>query len=329
MALDDYEELSARSFEEHHDPELRAAIQVCADALAQIDDPRGPLISLEYALYEAKDRRRAIELRKAMYAHAKQHAKELFGEGAAPMLQVERSLGPEWRSGKLYGLFIDARYMPKRAKLTPGQLVSIVIKAPVATNLRRLRVRVRSPEDVTSVVDALAAKKHPLPLEELEICAGVSPREQRGWQPAGVGTKLFDKYPYLYYLATLDTIVALPGVTKLKPADVLLCSEPTDLESRRFLGRALTSGIEEIRNAACERIAAFGPLARVYSHVLGVMLRPRVTTSQVRLVEALRALGPSREHHLLLSKISSRTEQYDQLVRKAAGAAAAALRAPA
>ena len=52
MALTDYEELSARSFEELHDPELRAAVQVCADALAQIDDPRGPLISLEYALYD-------------------------------------------------------------------------------------------------------------------------------------------------------------------------------------------------------------------------------------------------------------------------------------
>jgi hypothetical protein len=57
--LTDYEELAARSFEEHHDPELRAAVQVCADALGQIDDPRGPLISYEYALYDAEPKRRS------------------------------------------------------------------------------------------------------------------------------------------------------------------------------------------------------------------------------------------------------------------------------
>src|SRR5687767_12346418 len=100
MALTDYEELAARSFEEHHDPELRAAVQVCADALGQIDDPRGPLISYEYALYDAEPKR-ALELRRAMHAHASEHAEALLG-AAAVLLKSSRSIACEWRSGMLY-----------------------------------------------------------------------------------------------------------------------------------------------------------------------------------------------------------------------------------
>jgi hypothetical protein len=84
-----------------------------------------------------------------------------------------------------------------------------------------------------------------------------------------------------------------------------------------------------MRDAALQRITAFGPKAQVFGRVLGVLLQPRVTLPQLPIIAALRALGPSREHSLLLAKISSRTQQYDVLVRKAAGAAAAALRPPA
>jgi hypothetical protein len=328
MALTDYEELSARSFDEHHDPELRAAVQVCADALAQIDDPRGPLISFEYALADAKDRRRAIELRRAMHAHAKAHAKELFGEGAAPMLAQDRALGCEWRSGMLYGLYIDARHVPARAKLTAGQLVNIVIKAPVARHLRRLRVRVRSEGDVSNVIDMLAKQKRRLPLEELEVGRQVWPSGHQNSQPPRF-SELVDSYPNLYYFAFRDAIIPLCATNKVSVADLLLADEPTSAAPRRFLGRALTSGDEKLRAAALQRIAALGPTAGVFSRVLGILLMPRVTEPQIPIIEALRALGPSREHHLLLSKISSRTEQYDELVRKAAGAAAAALRTPA
>src|SRR5262245_22456594 len=64
----DYDALAQRAFEGDVDDDLREQLRVCADALEQLGDPRGPLIAMELAL-ETADSRRAAELRRAMTEH--------------------------------------------------------------------------------------------------------------------------------------------------------------------------------------------------------------------------------------------------------------------
>lgn len=334
MALSDYEELAARSFDEPGDPELRAAVLVCADALSQIDDPRGPLIAMEHALRDADDRK-AVELRRAMHEHAAAYLVPQLG-GAGPLMHARRTLALEWRSGQLYGVSLDARYLPVKSKQPPGELVRIVLDAPAARNLRRLRVRVRTDDEVRDVHSFLHARRHGPPLEEVELYTNVWPSTLTATQGGG------PPFPNLYYLVHGTTVVALPptGEITCPPArvlpDVPLADPPTTVPARRFLGRAITHGNAELRVAALERVATFGPRAKCFERVLCALLQPLVATSQLGwhttskpllpIIEALRALGPSRHASRVLQKVASRPGDYDPETRRAAGSAAVELR---
>lgn len=324
MALPDYELLAARSFEEPHDAELRAAVLVCADALGQIDDPRGALITMEYALRDA-DGKRAVELRKAMHELAAGEGAGLLA-GAASLMYAGRTLALEWRSGKLFGITIDARYLPKKSKQTAGELVRIALGAPAASDLRRLSVRVRSEDDTRSIFQMLDSLDRRPPLEELSSYTSVWPQRME-IMPAALR---LDRYPRLYYLVRETRAISLPpsgdatrDVLRDIP-EVLRCDPPTSQPARTFLGRALTHANVELRNAALERIQRLGPEAKVFERVLCTMLQPGLATSTgsaplLPIVHALRAIGPSRATRRMLDKVASRPEYYDAETRSAAG----------
>jgi hypothetical protein len=336
MRIGDYLELATRWFDEPSDPEVREALLVCADALAQANDPRGALITMEQALRDAKPKR-VLELRRAMNDHVNAHGVTLLGS-VASLMSFKRALTLEWRAGLLYGVLVDARYITKKAGIQAGELVKLVIKAPAASTLRRLRVRIRNEEQTNDVVKVLGKRKHPLPLEELEIIRHVWPRELGKYalpssSSASPTDKLLQKYPNLYYLALDSTILplALTGKSDREPkhhiADILMADPPTSLASRRLLGRALTSHHYELRAAALQRIAAMGPPAHVFVRVMNVLLQPRVINLQLPIVEALRSLGPSRDALGVVAKVASRVRQYDVETRRAAGVTTTTLRA--
>lgn len=330
MALDDYELLAARSFEEPHDADLRASVLVCADALGQAGDPRGPLIAMEHALHDA-DHKRAVELRKAMHEYASGEGSVLLGAAAGLML-AGRTLALEWRSGQLYGMSIDARYQPRRSSIKVGDLVKQALAAPVATQLRRLRVRVRAPEETRSVVDMLAGHSRPPPLEELLIyTASVWPQELT--HPP---TDLLQKQlPHLYY-AVHETRVLSLQPRNVRHADLATyipeledCDPPTTPAARAFLGRCLTGGHRALRLAALARIKQLGPRARVFEHLLCALLQPLIASRPgdqgsgptLPIVEALVATRPSRAARAQLEALASRPESYDLETRKLAGKA--------
>jgi hypothetical protein len=339
MALTDYDELAARSFDEPHDAELRAAVLVCADALTEIDDPRGPLITMEHALHDA-DPRRALELRRAMHEYAMGEGAGLLA-GAAQLMQAGRTLALEWRSGKLYGVTIDARYVPQKSKRAVGEavgeLVARVLYAPAAADLRRLRVRVRQPEDFESISRSLVSLERKPPLEELVVYTSAWPQRMTPTQQ-----NFLTSYPHLYYVVELDRTLSLPPSAEysLRPErhvpDVLICDPPTSRPARTFLGRALSHADRDLRIAALQRVAAIGPAAKVFENLLCTLLQPGIagpsiggsTTSEPHLpiVSALRALGPSQIASQVLSKVASRPEYYDAETRRAAGTAASAVR---
>ncbi len=329
MALSDYELLAARSFDEPHDLELRAAVLVCADALGQIGDPRGALITMEHALRSA-DHKRAVELYRAMNEFAASEGAALLGP-AAPLLKGRRTLGLDWRSGKLYGVTIDARYLTRRkeSKVSAGDLVKTVLAAPAAADLRRLRVRVRSQGDTKSIVDMLALRHGRPPLEELHIFTSAWPER---WRPA-IEMVLQPRYPNLYYVVHETSVISLPPSgdhrrdAKLDIPDVLLCDPPTSQPARTFLGRALTHYDRELRGAALDRIKRLGPEAKVFEYVLCTLLQPRLVntppghTPHLPVVQALVAIGPSPGARGLLDKVASRPQDYDVETRKIAGKA--------
>jgi hypothetical protein len=332
MQMTDYDALARRTFDEPYDTELRDAILVCADALEQTNDPRGALIAMEHALASAEPRR-AIELRRAMQDHVIEHGATLLG-GMSSLLSFKRAIAFEWRAGRMYGVAIDTRHLPAKAGVSCDELVNVVIRAPAAIGLRRLRVRVRGNVECMRVIQMLGQRQVALPLEEIEIGARVWPNGLMGVLPrTGHGT-LVAKYPNLFHLALYDLILPLPviGDTPRKPGsdleEVRLVGAPTSASERRILGRALCSGQADIRSAAFHRVRELGPRARVFERVLTVLLQPRVVLEgHLEIVTALQALGPSRDLMLALAKVSSRAGQYDLQTRSAAGSAAAAFRA--
>jgi hypothetical protein len=328
MALADYELLAARSFEEPYDADLRASVLVCADALSQEGDPRGPLIAMEHALRDA-DHARAIELRKAMHEHAATEASALLGS-AASLMSAHRTLELDWRSGKLYGMTVDARYRPGASKVSVGAFVKQAIGAPAAADLRRLRVRIRTAEERRSIVDMLAAYHRPPPLEELVLYTTVWPQRMLR-TPQLV---LQERYPHLYYVVYETRTQSLPprGMLLHDPADYLpdvaQCDPPVTPSARAFLGRCLTNGHRELRLAALARIQQLGPQAKVYEQVLSTLLQPGVATDPTEssapllpIALALVAVRPSRATRRMLDRIASRPESYDAAVRSVAGKA--------
>lgn len=341
MALADYEQLAARSFDEPHDRELRAAVLVCADALSQEGDPRGPLIVMEHALRDA-DHRRAVELRRAIHEYAAGEGAALLG-AAAPLMHARRTLALDWRSGRLFGMTIDARYLPRTSKISPGELVRRALLAPAASYLRRLRVRVRDQEDSRSISEMLRLHPRPPPLEELELYIDAWPRRMVSTST----TFLQDALPHLYFAVSEHATLSLApeGVLHRNPAteidrylpELASCAAPTTSQpARTFLGRCVTHGNPELRVAALERVAQLGPRAQVFEHALCTLLQPGIagppvggnTTSAPHppLVRALVAIRPSRRGVEVLAKIASRPEVYDAETRKLAGSAVAMFR---
>ncbi len=336
MALADYELLAARSFEEPHDRDLRASVLVCADALSQEGDPRGPLIAMEHALHDA-DHKRTVLLRKAMHEHASTEGSALLGS-AASLMFAGRTLTLDWRSGRIYGMSVDARYLPRKSKTSTGDLVRQALGAPAAADLRRLRVRVRSAEEVRSIVDMLALHKRPPPLEELVLyTTSVWPQRMT----IIVQALLQERLPHLYYVVHEARMLSLPprGVVHQHLERYLReiegCDPPTTPVARAFLGRCLTSAHQELRLTALTRVKQLGPEAKVFEHVLCVLLQPRIvtlrkddldpaltTSAPVWLtVEALIATKPSRWARAQLEALASRPEVYDAKVRSIAGKA--------
>jgi hypothetical protein len=294
----DYARLARRAFDDPYDPELAESLLVCADALGQAGDPRGALITMEYALRDA-DRRRALELRRAIHEHVVEHQATLIGDEAAWLLE-SRLLALEWRAGMIYGASLDLRHVTTSKA---SEAVTAVLTLP--TSLRRLRVRIRKEGHVEPIVGLL---RPAVSLQELEI-------GQRVW-PERITARsslLLATHPNLYFLALGDQIHALP----VEEAD------GTDPQvAWVMLGRALTSSDPDQRAAAYARVAALGVAAATYERVLGILLQPRVTTDQRAIADALGALG-TRTAVTILSKVASRGSQYDRETRSAAGKAVA------
>lgn len=329
MTLADYELLAARSFEEPHDGDLRASVLVCADALSQEGDPRGPLIAMEHALRDA-DHKRAVELRKAMHEHASTEGSALLGS-AASLMFAGRTLVLDWRSGKLYGMAVDARYLPHKSKISAGDLVKQALGAPAAADLRRLRVRIRSEEDARTIVEMLERHERPPPLEELAVYTSVWPQ----LMTTTTTTLLLRRLPNLYFVHRLASTVSLAPMGVVHSdleryiPDVESCDPPTTAAARGFLGRCLTHHRSDLRLAALARIKQFGHKAKVYERVLSTLLQPGVATRTgdassaplLPIVEALIAIRPVRATRRMLDKIASRPEYYPADVRSIAGKA--------
>src|SRR5262249_6070483 len=160
----DYNALALRAFDEPADDELREALRVCADALEQAGDPRGPLITMEHALVGAPLRRTgraasgaapggdAVALRRAIHEHGGAHGETLLGT-VASLLSYKRAVALEWRAGRIFGATIDTRYLAPKAHISPADIVKVFLRGPGATYLRRLRIRVRSRTQVAAVVE--------------------------------------------------------------------------------------------------------------------------------------------------------------------------------
>ncbi|HEU0034223.1 MAG TPA: hypothetical protein VFQ53_26545 [Kofleriaceae bacterium] len=331
-----YDELATLAFDQPYDDELRQALLVCADRLGQDGDPRGALITMEHAVLAADGaQRRALE--RGIEAHVLEHGAALLG-AMAQMMTFKHSLKLAWRAGQIYGALLDTRHLAKQGMTAP-ELVKLLLKIPAAVQLRRLRVRVSSIERGVEVVTALGKRKHPPPLEHLEVgpraCA-----ERVGRRDAEAHRlpTLLDKYPYLHFCTLFDVAIALPIRPSGKPlgdpyADpepgvvsaVTMADPPTTLPARALLGRALTHADPIVRAAGLQRITELGPAAACFAPVLLALLRPGLVEPQLPIVHALRAIG-ARDAIEPLAVVSSRVDHYDVATRRAAGAAAWALR---
>lgn len=323
-----YEDLAARAFDEPYDAALRAELRVYGDALEQAGDPRGPLIALEQAALDEPPRR-ARALRRAMDDLAFEHGAPLLGALAVPAYRKEVAF--EWRAGRIYGAVVDTRRLSKlEAPILPAELVGLVLDAPAAHDLRRLRVRMTHARDHEAMFEKLRKRTRRPPLEELEIGTRAAPAALR-WPE---GTAVLEEYPNLYFVALREQIfpprpqAEVRWSTEQRVAHVSRGDPPTTPEGRAVLGRALLSHQEEIRAAALARIATSGPGARCFARVMTLLLRPNIVAPQRPIIEAMRALGGPPELARVLARISSRPH-YDAPTRSAAGAASAAIRAAA
>jgi hypothetical protein len=351
----DHDELARRSLDEPVDRDARAALRVWADALEAAGDPRGPLIAMEHALRDQPARRHA--LRQAMNEHVAANAPYLLGEIAAH-LRAPRALSFDWRSGLLYGAFLDTRHLANRVELGPARLVEMLLGAPAAATLRRLHVRVRVGSQVEPVVQVLRRANPVRPLEEILVLAGVRPGQlvspDRGSPSAAA---LAVRYPRLRLLADGDQLCALPllatqaSASGAALAHALAAADPGTADGRVALGRALAtvtaqglaSGARqrsraddgprdvrpepEARLHALHRLTELGDRGFVFVETLMLLLAPGIVTPQAPIVACLSALGDHARIALpLLATITGRAEHYDRETRRAAGVAIAHLR---
>jgi hypothetical protein len=327
----DFEALAARSFDEPLAPDERTALRVWADTLEAVGDPRGPLIAMEHALRDQP--RRGHELRQAMADHMVGNAGRALGT-IAPLVAFKRALSLDWRSGALYGAFLDTRYLADATERSPDKLVATLLAAPATATLRRLHVRVRGGAQVGQVVGVLGKLAQVPPLEELLVLTGV---RVTALVPVGRGlaypTLLAARYPRLRLLADGDRVSALSLSAPSTPQDdarlaqLLPVADPSTRDGRLMLGRALLRPEPALRAQAVSRIAALGERAFMFVESLGVLLEPGIVAPQAPIVACLAALGDHARIALpMLATITGRTAHYDHETRRASGIAIAALR---
>ena len=310
--------LAARSFDEPLGADERATLQVWGDALEAAGDPRGPLISMELGQGVQRPTR---ALRRAMLEYVVTQGRGLLGE-LAPLALYKRAVELDWRSGLLYGAFLDTRYVGPHAQLTPVQLVHQLLAAPAAATLRRLHVRVGSEEKAMAVLAALDGVKRPPPLEQLLVLSEKRPHWMSRQTPLARYPEIARTYPDLHLFAASYLFVELPVAPEVMIAQL----DPRILEDRVALGRALMRIAEPSWAPTLARLAALGPRAFMFLETLMMLLAPGLIKPQAAVVECLAALGPAAGGALpLLARITGRTEHYDLATRRAAGRAIAAL----
>jgi hypothetical protein len=307
----DVEELAIRSFDEPLAADDLAALRVWGDQLEAAGDPRGGLIAMEHEIRAQPRRRR--ELARATIAHAG----ALLGK-LGPLVESSRALEVDWRSGRLYAVFLDTRHLAKRAKLPPEALVEMLLRAPAAASLRRLHVRVRYAEQIDPVVVELLHSPA-RDLEEIVILVGVRPTSLNGLARRG----LAETFPDLRLLAIQDRITPVPT---RGDAVAIARAMPAEPNGRILLGRALTSDDAALRAEAARRIAELGPRAFMFVDTLLALLEPRLTTPQAAFASCLGSVGEAARIAIpRLATITGRVTHYDLDTRRAAGAAIAAL----
>src|ERR1041384_4060905 len=93
--IDDYTQVVGRAFVEPYTPDLRALVRVCGDHFEQHGDPRGTLIALGEARFDAHGRA-GYNLQYEVDQHVLAHHVAELGD-AAPLVRTSRTLALEWR----------------------------------------------------------------------------------------------------------------------------------------------------------------------------------------------------------------------------------------
>jgi hypothetical protein len=325
--IDDYTQVVGRAFVEPYTPDLRALVRVCGDHFEQHGDPRGTLIALGEARFDARGRAGHLlqyEVDQHVLAH---HADEL-GDAAA-LVRTARTLVLEWRCGQLFGARLDTRRLG-RDRLVPA--VRDLVGAPAARTLRRLAIRVRMDRDVGDVLGVLNERYWPCPLEHLLVLTSVRPQRIGGW--GGNALALGTRFPNLFCHAQSTAFyTAMP--TELPQANARIIGQlrvitaPLAAASRTLLGRCLTHPEAAVRAAALARVTDLGEHAAIYVELLAMLLQPNVIDTPALVVAALRAMGRAARPALdVLERVPGRTQYYDVETRKAAGSLLASLREP-
>jgi hypothetical protein len=324
--LDDYEVIAARAFDEPYLGELRDHVRVCGDHFESHGDPRGTLIALGEARYDATGVR-ARELQREIDQHVVTFHESELGT-AARLFAKPRTCVVEWRCGRMYAAHLDTRYAAPDGR-ERGNLAYDLLRAPAARWLRRLTIRIRQDVDLDAVLGWIRAVDPRPPLEELLVLREVRPRRLDYRQSAAL--TLASLYPRLYLYAQLDAIIAIQPMenrdgTRLLP-HIHAVAAPLDVHGRTLLGRALQSPEPGVREAALQQVALLGDHAEVFVDLLARLLQPQIGMTQLPILACLAAIGPVARRALpVLVKMPGRTRHYDQDTRRAAGRLVASLR---
>ncbi len=324
--IDDYLVVSGRAFEEPYLDDLRALVRVCGDHFEHHGDPRGTLIALGEARYDATGPR-AHELQSAIDAHVLVHHDNELG-ALADLVRKPRTCVLEWRCGQLFGASLDTRHL-ERSEIASA--VRSLLYAPAAYTLRRLTVRARTDRDVETVVSAVRDRTEPRPpLEHVELLREIRPRRLGGWETSSAAA-IRQRYPRLCFYAERDAVYSMLVDLPMRPEQlaeqIRAVEAPLDIDARVVLGRALTMPEAATRAAALAKIEQLGEHAAWFVDILAILLQPGVVAPQLPIVTALRAIGRVARRALpVLVQIPGRTKYYDLETRRAAGQLVAAMR---
>jgi hypothetical protein len=318
--LDDYEVVAARAFAEPYAEELRALVRVCGDHFEQHGDPRGTLIALGEARYDATGAR-AHELQIALDSHVLAHHAGELG-ALVDVLRAQR-FTLDWRAGLIFGARLDVRRF-ETAEVR--RYLNALLTAPAARALRRLVVRVSRDRDIAEAHATLQHHEPRPPLEHVSILKQVRPRRLAGWETSGGAALGQARYPLLHFYAQDEGIYALmPHGVPVERALADLAS-PLDDADRTALGRALTSPDALVRETALTWLAAHPHDAVGFLDLLALLLQPNMMTPQLPVLGCMAAMGrAARRARPVIAAIPGRAHRYDRETRRAAGAVLAAL----